>query len=166
MQDIDEKGAYFIDLADSYHLPVIFLADNPGVMSGRAAEQAGTLRAAAQMYAAQCRLSSPKLHVTMRKAFGFGSSLMAMNPFDNQSVSFAFPGVVLGGIPASSGGDAAKMSQEEKALLEHIERDGWLKIADSLGYDEIIDPRELRNKLLKALEMSKARMAQSPQPKY
>jgi acetyl-CoA carboxylase carboxyltransferase component len=85
-RDAAEKAAYFIGLADTYHLPVIFLADNPGIMSGSAAEKAGTLRAAAAMYAAQCKLSTPKLHVTLRKAYGFGSSLMAMNPFDNQTI--------------------------------------------------------------------------------
>jgi len=160
-----EKAAYLIDLADCYHLPVVFLADNPGVMSGSAAEKVGTLRAAAGMYAAQSRLSTPKLHVTMRKAYGFGSSLMGMNPFDNQTISFAFPGIELGGIPASGGGAAAKMSSEELALLEQLEREGWLKVADTLGYDEIIDPRDLRNKLLAGLEITRARMVEAPKPK-
>jgi acetyl-CoA carboxylase carboxyltransferase component len=119
-RDAAEKAAYFIGLADAYHLPVIFLADNPGIMSGSAAEKAGTLRAAAAMYAAQCKLSTPKLHVTLRKAYGFGSSLMAMNPFDNQTISYAFPGITLGGIPASGGGKAAKMSTQSI--------DVWLEI--------------------------------------
>lgn len=160
-----EKAAYFIDLADSYHLPVIFLADNPGVMSGSGAEKAGTLRSAAAMYAAQCKLSTPKLHVTLRKAYGFGSSLMAMNPFDNQTISFAFPGIALGGIPASGGGAAAKMSTEEQAFFEQVEREGWLKVADTLGYDEVIDPRQLRNKLLAGLDISRERNSQPATPK-
>ena len=101
----------------------------------------------------------------MRKAYGFGSSLMGMNPFDNQTISFAFPGIELGGIPASGGGAAAKMSSEELALLEQVEREGWLKVADTLGYDEIIDPRDLRNKLLAGLEITRARMVEAPMPK-
>jgi methylmalonyl-CoA decarboxylase subunit alpha len=161
-----EKAAYFIKLADAYHLPVIFLADNPGVMSGTAAEKVGTLRAAADMYAAQHRLSTPKLHVTMRKAYGFGSSLMGMNPFDKQTVSYCFPGITLGGVPASGGGKAAKMSDEERAFLELVEREGWRKIADTLGYDEVIDPRDLRNKLLAGLQISRGRLSQQPSPKF
>lgn len=160
-----EKAAYFIRLADAYHLPVVFLADNPGVMSGTAAEKAGTLRAAAEMYGAQYRLSTPKLHVTLRKAYGFGSSLMGMNPFDNQTVSYGFPGITLGGVPASGGGHAAKMGEEERRFLEQLEREGWRKIADTLGYDEIIDPRDLRNTLLMGLELSRGRLSRSPQPK-
>lgn len=164
-RDAAEKASYFIGLADAYHLPVIFLADNPGIMSGSAAEKAGTLRAAAAMYAAQCRLSTPKLHVTLRKAYGFGSSLMAMNPFDKQTVSYAFPGITLGGIPASGGGTAAKMSTEERSLLEQVEREGWRKVADTLGYDEIIDPRDLRNQLLAGLKISRGRLSEAPKPK-
>ncbi len=164
-RDGAEKAAYFIELADSYHFPVIFLADNPGVMSGTAAEKAGTLRAASRMFIAQHRMSTPKLHVTLRKAYGFGSSLMGMNPFDKQTISYAFPGITLGGVPASSGGTAAKMSAEEHALLEQMEREGWRSIADTLGYDEIIDPRDLRCKLLDGLRTSRGRLSEQPCPK-
>ena len=58
------------------------------------------------MYAAQHRSRSAKLQVTLRKAYGFGSSVMAMNPFDGQTLSVAFPGVTFGGMPAR-GADAA-----------------------------------------------------------
>ena len=71
-----EKAAHFLELADSFHFPVVFLADNPGIMAGTKAERDGTLRAAARMYAAQARLRTPKLHVTLRKAFGFGKGLI------------------------------------------------------------------------------------------
>ena len=37
-----------------------------------------------------------EFHVTLRKAFGFGSSIMAMNPFDGQTISLAFPSITLG----------------------------------------------------------------------
>lgn len=77
-----DKATHFMEVAGAFHLPVIFLADNPGVMGGTRAEQSGVLRHAARMFVAQRRLQSPKLHVTLRKAFGFGSSVMAMNPFD------------------------------------------------------------------------------------
>ena len=82
-----DKAAHFIDVADAFHLPLVFFADNPGVLAGTAAERSGVLRHAARMFAAQARVRSPKLHVTLRKAYGFGSSLMAMNPFDQQTVT-------------------------------------------------------------------------------
>ncbi len=150
-----EKASHFLRVADSFHLPVIFLADNPGVMAGPQAERAGTLRAAAQMYAAQRRLRSPKLHVTLRKAFGFGSSLMAMNPFDQQTVTLAFPGISLGGVPAFGGARAAGTSAEEEAQLEQSQSAAWGP-ADNGSYDRVIDPRDLRNELMAALRTSRS----------
>ena len=159
-----EKAAHFLELADAFHLPVLFLADNPGIMSGSQAEQRGTLRAAAKMYFAQSKLRSPKLHVTLRKAFGFGSSLMAMNPFDHQTISLALPGVYLGGIPAKRGSQAANLDNNIQELLTTLENGGAWYAADNMAYDEIIDPRELRNALLQALKLSLNRYAQPPKP--
>lgn len=101
------KVAHFLEVVDAFHLPVVFLTDNPGIMAGTAAERSGALIAAARMYAAQSKIRSAKLHVTMRKAYGFGSSLMAMNPFDQQTISLAFPSATLGAMPSGGGGTAS-----------------------------------------------------------
>jgi acetyl-CoA carboxylase carboxyltransferase component len=162
--DAAEKASHFIDRANAYHLPVIFLADNPGIMSGTKAERDGTLRSAARMYAAQAKLTSPKLHVTLRKAFGFGSSLMAMNPFDEQTITLALPGITLGGIPAKGGGNAANVDEQTAQLLAEAEASGSWTTGDTMAYDEIIDPREMRNALLKGLKLSQQRMANNPEP--
>jgi len=159
-----EKAAHFLELCDAFHLPVVFLADNPGVMSGSKAEQAGTLRAAARMYMAQSRLRSPKLHVTLRKAFGFGSSLMAMNPFDSQTLTLALPGISLGGIPSSGASSAAKLDENTQSQLKEAETSGAWNSADNMAYDEVIDPRELRSALLRGLSLSANRCADMPQP--
>ena len=163
-----EKGARFLEVMGSFHLPVIFLADNPGVMAGSVAEREGALRAAARMFSAQRRLHGPKFHVTLRKAFGFGSSLMGMNPFDEQTLSLAFPGATLGAMPAEGGGAAAHSDKKEQAALDAVEANGPFRIADSLGFDEIIDPRQLRNSLLRGLELSSTRrtLPARPHPRY
>jgi len=147
------KKADFITIADKSGVPVLFLADTPGIMSGSAAEKAGTLRAAARMYRAQAEMKSPKLHVTLRKAFGFGSSVMAMNPFDSQTASFALPGVSLGGIPVAGGSQAAKLDDELTKQLEESQNSGAWTAGDALAYDEIIDPRDLRKRLASALSL-------------
>ena len=159
-----DKAAHFIDVCNAFHLPIVFLADNPGVMSGSAAEQAGTLRSAARMYAAQSSIESPKLHVTVRKAFGFGSSLMGMNPFDKQTLTLAFPGITLGGIPALGGGIASGADKDTAEKLKLAEESGAWSTGDTMAYDEIIDPRELRNRLIKGLMISRERQMQQPQP--
>ncbi len=162
--DAANKAARFIEVVGSFHLPVIFLADNPGVQAGTKAEREGALRAAARMFAAQRRLQSPKLHVTVRKAFGFGSSVMAMNPFDGQTLCVAFPGATLGAMPAESGGRAAKAVASEQAELDALQAGGPFKVAASLGFDEVIDPRELRNVLLAGLRLAAARTASAKAP--
>lgn len=146
------KATYFLNLCYGYNMPVLFLADTPGVMSGSQAERSGTLRAAGEMYAAQRRLKHvPKLHVSVRKAFGFGSSLMGMNPFDDQTISVAMPGIHLGAMPAMGGGQAAGLSkQEQEALSEHERNSAWMT-GDNLAHDEIIEPAQMRNVLLRTL---------------
>lgn len=156
------KAAHFMEVAGAFHLPVIFLADNPGVMAGSAAERAGILRASARMFAAQHRLKSPKVHVTLRKAFGFGSSVMAMNPWDCQTSVMAFPAIALGAMPARSGGAAAGMSEEERAKATEREAGSAYHLASRVAYDDVIDPRDLRNVLLKALALSVHRPVDGP----
>lgn len=144
------KATHFLETADSFSLPVVFLCDTPGVMPGAAAEKAGTLKAAGAFYRAQAKLQAPKLHVTIRKAFGFGSSLMAMNPFDSQTISLAFPNASLGAMPSKGGAQAAGMDAAEAEKLEKLAAGAWAG-ADNVAYDRVIDPRSLRQELLVAL---------------
>lgn len=152
-----EKAAHFIDVAGAFHLPCILLADNPGVMAGTQAERAGALRAVARMFAAQHRLRGPKLHVTVRKAFGFGSSIMGMNPFDSQTISLTFPAITLGALPASGGAASAKLSPEEAQRIAEEQSAAAFRSASGMGYDDVIDPRDLRNALLHGLTLSENR---------
>lgn len=152
-----QKAAHFIEVADAHGLPLVFLADTPGVMPGTVSERAGTLRHAARMFAAQHRARVPKLHVTLRKAFGFGSSIMAMNPFDNQTVSLAFPAISLGAMPAQAGASAAGLDPEAAArALAQQTASAW-NLSGRMAYDEIIDPRDLRNALLQGLRLCSER---------
>lgn len=159
------KVSHFLEVADAFHFPLILLTDNPGIMAGSAAERSGLLRIAARMYMAQAKYTSPKVHVTLRKAFGFGSSIMGMNPYDRQTVSLAFPVASMGAMPAGGSGDAAHVDSETQAALDAVEIGGPWETADSMNYDEIIDPRELRNYLLDAMELVAGREAVPANPR-
>ncbi len=113
-----DKAAHFLDVAGAFHLPVVFLADNPGVLAGTHSERQGMLRRAARLFMAQHRLDVTKLHVTMRKAFGFGSSVMGQNSFDHQTITYAFPTATLGSMPADSGSAAAGYDDDTRARLD------------------------------------------------
>lgn len=163
--DAANKAAHFLEVADAFHLPVVFLTDNPGIMAGVAAERSGALRSAARMYAAQAKVRSPKLHITVRKAYGFGSSLMVMNPFDSQTISLAFPSATLGAMPAGGGGAASHADSDTQSALSAAELGGAWDAVDAMNYDEMIDPRELRNYLLSALEMASGRETKMVEPR-
>jgi acetyl-CoA carboxylase carboxyltransferase component len=150
-----DKAAHFLRVAGSFGLPVVFLTDTPGVMPGPEAERAGTLGAAGRMYTAKRAIRATIAHVTLRKAFGFGGSLMGMNPFDHQTVTLAFPGISLGGLPAPGGAAASKASEAEAERMGELQSSTWVA-ADNLGYDRVIDPRDLRNELIQVLRIRSA----------
>ena len=160
-----EKAAHFIAVCDTFHLPLLFLSDNPGVLAGTASERAGVLRASARMYAAQTRATTTKIHVTLRKAFGFGSCVMAMNPHDNQTLSYAYPAATVGAMGAAGAGRAVGADEQAREDLRRAEEESAYRSASALSFDEVIDPRDTRNAILSALEVSARRRAQPPGPK-
>src|SRR5699024_7581289 len=115
--DAADKGARFIAVADAFHLPLVFLTDNPGVLPGSASERDGILRSGARMYAAQVRARGPKFQFTLGKAFGFGAAIMAKVPFDHQSLNVAIPGGQAGALPAGAGGGAAGLDDRARQNL-------------------------------------------------
>jgi acetyl-CoA carboxylase carboxyltransferase component len=164
--DVDgaDKAARFVTVADSFHLPLVFLADNPGVLPGRESEKRGVLRAGARMFAAQTLATSPKLHVTLRKAYGFGSMVMGMIPFDGQSAVLALPGATMGAMGAAAMSRATGAEGDEAERLRRAELEASYRSAGTLGFDELIDPREIRDALLDALERALFRRQAAPEP--
>ena len=158
------KAAHFITVADSFHLPLVFLSDNPGVLPGSKSEQQAILRKGARMYAAQTRATSPKFEVTLRKAYGFGSMVMGMIPFDGQSAVFAFPGVTMGAMGAAAMSRSRGSDDDEAEMLRSQEVQASYRTAKSFGIDELIDPREIRNVLLHSLERALYSRQAAPEP--
>lgn len=149
-RDAAEKASHFISVANNFGLPLISLLDNPGVMPGPAAEKSGVLKAAGHMFSAQRRYRGKKIVVTLRKAFGFGSSVMGMNPWDHQTVSLALPAVNLGGVPAIGGAEAARVSEEEAQHMRDVQSGAWIP-ADTMAFDKVVSPADLRNEIIEAL---------------
>ena len=83
----------------------------------------------------------------------FGAVTMAQNPFDKQTICLSLPGVTMGAMPAASGGRAAKLDDAAQAAAETEQASGPYRMAEHLVYDDIIDPAELRNRILDGLAM-------------
>lgn len=162
--DAADKAAHFLQVADAFHLPVVLLTDNPGVLAGTAAERAGILRHAGRMFAVQRRLQVPKIQVTLRKAYGFGSTAMGMNPFDGQTLNLAFPGVTFGAMPSRGADEATKADDARRAALLEAELASGYRSAAGMSVDDLIDPAELRNCLLAGLRMASARLRGPVEP--
>ena len=149
--DAADKAAHFIMVADSFHLPIVFLADNPGMLPGSRSEKSGVLRSGARMFAAQTAATTLKLHVTLRKAYGFGSMVMSLLGFDNQSATFAYPGATMGAMSAAALSKASHAAEDVEAKLRKAEVEASFRSAGHLGFDDLIDPRETRDALRSAL---------------
>lgn len=162
--DAADKAAHFIQVCDSFHMPLVFLTDNPGVLAGTVSERTGILRAGARMFTAQTRASTVKIQITMRKAYGFGSCVMAMNGYDEQTLSYAFPGATMGAMGSQGAGNAVGADDETRAALREAELESSYRSAGGLGFDELIDPRDLRNAVLDGLALSARRRDGAAEP--
>jgi acetyl-CoA carboxylase carboxyltransferase component len=162
--DAADKAAHFIMVADSFHLPIVFLADNPGMLPGSKSERSGVLRSGARMFAAQTAATTLKLHLTLRKAYGFGSMVMSLLGFDDQLATFAYPGATMGAMSAAALSRASKADEDFETKLRQAELDASYRSAAHLGFDELIDPRETRNALLATLQRGIYSRQAEPEP--
>ncbi|PJE15941.1 MAG: acetyl-CoA carboxylase carboxyltransferase subunit [Mycobacterium sp.] len=159
-----DKAAHFILVADSFHLPIVFMADNPGMLPGSRSERGGVLRAGGRMFAAQTAATTIKLHLTLRKAYGFGSMVMSLLGFDHQSATFAYPGATMGAMSAAALSRASHAGEDLTAKLRDAELQASFRSAEGFGFDELIDPRETRDALLASLQraLSSRQIAAEP----
>jgi acetyl-CoA carboxylase carboxyltransferase component len=162
--DAADKAAHFITVADSFHLPLVFLADNPGMLPGSRSERRGVLRSGARMFAAQTLATTPKIHLTLRKAYGFGSMVMSLIGFDGQVATFAFPGATLGAMGAGASSKAMGAAEDVAAALRDAELQASFRSAEGLGFDELLDPRETRQALLAAIDRALSARAEAAVP--
>jgi acetyl-CoA carboxylase carboxyltransferase component len=150
--DASHKITRFVDLAETFHLPVVNFVDIPGFLIGPEAEQSGTIRHGARAIAAVYQASVPWCSVILRKAFGVAGA--AHSNHTRLRYRYAWPSGDWGSLPLEGGIEAAYRADLEKAddpatLLKDIE-DRLNKVrspfrtAEAFLVEEIIDPRDTR----------------------
>jgi acetyl-CoA carboxylase carboxyltransferase component len=167
------KARRFIDLCSSYHIPLIFLQDVPGVMTGPQAEKEGVLREGLAVVHALAWADVPKVTIIMRKAFGFGACAMG-GWGGEQSLVAAWPTADFASLPVSGGVAAAfkteiQSAADPKAMQQEIEgrfKDGTdpFNSAARFTVHDVIKPNETRMRIKHALELSRSRRSQAPTP--
>jgi acetyl-CoA carboxylase carboxyltransferase component len=149
------KVERMVDLADTFHLPLVQLVDNPGFLIGRRAEEEATIRWGSRALAAIYQSSVPWACVVMRKAYGMAGSGHA--PADRFRWRMAWPSGDWGSLPIAGGLEAAYRAELEASadpaaklaeIRERLERvRSPFRTAEKFGVEAIIDPRTTRAEL-------------------
>ena len=160
--DASQKVARFVDLADTFHLPVVHLVDQPGFVIGTAAERAATIRHGARALATVYQATTPWCSVILRRVFGVAGA--AHQNAARLSFRYAWPSGDWGSLPLEGGIEAAYKAQLEEAddpdaLRAEIEARLNLvrspfRTAEAFQIEEIVDPRDTRPLLCKFAELA------------
>jgi acetyl-CoA carboxylase carboxyltransferase component len=147
-----QKLTRFIELAETFHLPVVNFVDIPGLMIGVEAEKAGTLRHGSRALASVYQATVPWCTVIIRKAFGVGAAGM-MN-HTRFRYRYAWPSGDWGSLPIEGGIEVAYKAQLEAAtdrdallrqITERLNRArSPFRTAEQFLVEEIIAPQQTR----------------------
>jgi len=150
--DAAQKVARFVDLANTFHLPVVHLVDVPGFVIGVEAEKAGTIRQGARALAAIYQASVPWCSVIVRKVFGVAGA--GHTPHTRLHYRYAWPSGDWGSLPVEGGIEAAYRAEldaapDRETLRAEIEERlnryrSPFRTAETFNVEEIIDPRDTR----------------------
>ena len=150
--DACQKVVRFVDLAETFHLPVVYLMDCPGFMIGLEAERSATIRHGVRAMAAMNQSTVPWCTVIVRNAFGVAGA--AHQPAGRLSLRYAWLSAYWGSLPLEGGIEAAYRADidaaaDPKAKLAEIEERlnalrSPFRSAERFWVEEIIDPRRTR----------------------
>ena len=158
-----DKVIRFLQLCDTFHLPMVFLCDEPGFMVGVESEKRGIERAGARIVCATCETSMPWITFITRQSFGVAGSLQ-YRP-GGMFRRYAWPSGIWGSMHIEGGTTAAYrriIDSSDDPEAKRIEIEDRLKAlaspfrtAEATGLD-IIDPRETRPILCDFVEMAQS----------
>ena len=173
--DSADKAARFINLCDAFNIPLVFLQDVPGFMVGAKVEHAGIIRHGAKMLYAVSRATVPKVTVVVRKAYGAGYYVMCGKAYEPDLI-VAWPGAEISVMGAEGavniiGRSAIEASEDPEATREAMlnavreQIDPYIAAGNAV-IDDVIDPRETRPTIVKALRMAKTKHVEKPKKRH
>ncbi len=176
--DIDSstKGARFVRFCDAFGIPILTFEDVPGFLPGTAQEFGGIIRHGAKLLYAYAEATVPKITVITRKAYGGAYCVMGSKHL-RTDINFAYPTAeiaVMGPegavnilyrreLEKSPNPDASRQAKIE----EYRDRFANPFVAAEHGYiDDVIEPRETRAKVIRALRMLANKTDTMPRKKH
>ncbi len=170
------KAARFVRFCDCFNLPLVTFVDVPGFLPGVNQEYGGIIKHGAKLLFAYAEATVPKITVILRKAYGGAYDVMASKHI-RADYNFAFPTAEIavmgpdGAVNIVRRSEIAAAEDPEKARAEFV-ADYRLKFASpykaaELGFiDEVIQPRVLRGRLHRSLELLKNKRDDNPRKKH
>jgi acetyl-CoA carboxylase carboxyltransferase component len=166
-----DKAARFINLCNAFGVPLVFLQDVPGFMVGTKVEAEGIIRHGAKMLYAVANATVPKITVITRKAYGAGYYVMCGRAYEPDLI-VAWPSAEISVMGAEGVVEIAFRKVVDEAedpaakraeLIEGFRKafDVYIAAGNDL-IDDIIDPRETRRTICRALEVSAGKKVERP----
>ena len=162
--DAADKASRFMQLCDSYDLPIISLCDTPGFMVGPEAEKTALVRHVSRMFVNARSVSVPTGTIVLRKAYGLGAQAMASGGFKFPMFTISWPTGEFGGMGLEGAVklgyrkelEAIDNPQEREVayqkLVDRMYQAGkGLSMADHFEIDDVIDPQDSRQWITAAL---------------
>jgi len=158
------KAAHFIRVCDAYNVPIITLQDVPGFLPGTDQEYSGIIRNGARLIYAYSEATVPKLMVILRKSYGGAYCVMSSKGLRGDLL-YAWPNAEIAVMGAEGAVNilfqaemkaAANPSERRRELIaDYEEKFNNPNVAAARGLiDDVIEPRDTRRVLIRALELT------------
>jgi acetyl-CoA carboxylase carboxyltransferase component len=164
--DAADKAARFINLCDSFEIPLVFLVDVPGFVVGKEVEHKGIIRHGAKMLFNVSEATVPKVTVIVRKAYGAGYFVMAGRQYEADHL-VAWPSAeisVMGPEGAvnilfrkqlAAAATDAERTDLRASLVAGVRTQIDPYLSAKMGFiDDIIDPADTRRHIAAGLEIA------------
>ncbi|MBQ5861966.1 MAG: acyl-CoA carboxylase subunit beta, partial [Alistipes sp.] len=173
------KAARFVRFCDAFNIPIVTLVDVPGFLPGTGQEYGGVITHGAKLLFAYCEATVPKVTVTLRKAYG-GAYIVMSSKHIRGDINYAWPTAEIAVMGASGAVEvlhakalAAFTDPEEKAKFvaekeqEYKDKFSNPYNAARYGYiDDVIEPRNTRFRVIRALESLVTKRVTNPAKKH
>lgn len=158
------KATHFIRICDAYNIPIITLQDVPGFLPGRDQEYGGIIRNGARMIYAYSEATVPKLMIILRKSYGGAYCVMSSKGLRGDLL-YAWPNAEIAVMGAEGAVNIlfrrdVQAAEDPEARRKELVDDYETKfnnpyVAASRGMiDEVIEPRDSRQILIRSLELT------------
>ena len=177
--DASKKAARFVRLCDAFNVPVITLVDVPGFLPGSGQEYGGIITNGAKLMFAYGEATVPKITITLRKSYGGAHDVMGCKQL-RADMNYAWPSAEIavmgpkGAIEILEGKKISEIAdpREKVSYIAEKELEYKNKFAnpyDAAKYgfiDDIIEPRNTRFRIIRALQTLSTKKDAMPPKKH